>query len=82
MLYTFVILQDLGDTQQNGDHMSREAKASAQIDKPKLHQSFLEVQRAIVARIESERRVVEGCRELIRNYQVKIEKIIARVWEG
>ncbi len=42
----------------------------------------LEVQREIVARIESERKIVEGNRELIRLYEEKVKKVIARVWEG
>lgn len=42
----------------------------------------LEVQREIVARIERERSIVEGNRELIRIYEEKIKKVIERVWEG
>jgi len=37
------------------------------------------VQRKIVARIETERAIVHGNRELIRLYE---EKVIERVWEG
>ena len=40
------------------------------------------VQRAIIERIEAERRAVEACRTLIATYEAKIQKIIARVWEG
>ena len=40
------------------------------------------VQRAIIERIEAERRAVEACRTLIATYGAKIQKIIARVWEG
>jgi len=42
----------------------------------------LEVQREIVARIERERSIVEGNRELIRIYEEKVKKVIERVWEG
>jgi type I restriction enzyme M protein len=42
----------------------------------------LEVQREIVARIERERSIVEGNRELIRLYEEKVKKVIERVWEG
>jgi type I restriction enzyme M protein len=42
----------------------------------------LEIQREIVARIESERKIVEGNRELIRIYEGKVKKVIQRVWEG
>ena len=42
----------------------------------------LEIQREIVARIESERAIVHGNRELIRVYEEKVKKVIERVWEG
>jgi len=42
----------------------------------------LEIQREIVTRIERERLMVEGNRELIRIYEEKIKKVIERVWEG
>ncbi|MBN1453656.1 MAG: restriction endonuclease subunit S [Anaerolineales bacterium] len=42
----------------------------------------LEVQREIVARIEKERAIVEGNRELIRLYEGKVKKVIERVWES
>lgn len=42
----------------------------------------LEAQREIVARIERERSIVDGNRELIRIYEEKVEKVIERVWEG
>ncbi len=42
----------------------------------------LEIQREIVARIETERVIVHGNRELIRLYEEKVKKVIERVWEG
>jgi len=42
----------------------------------------LEIQREIVARIEIERAIVHGNRELIRLYEEKVKKVIERVWEG
>jgi type I restriction enzyme M protein len=42
----------------------------------------LEVQREIVGRIETERAIVHGNRELIRLYEEKVKKVIERVWEG
>jgi len=42
----------------------------------------LEVQREIVARIERERSLVEGNRELIRIYEEKVKKVIEKVWES
>jgi type I restriction enzyme M protein len=41
-----------------------------------------ETQREIVARIETERVIVHGNRELIRLYEEKVKKVIERVWEG
>jgi restriction endonuclease S subunit len=41
----------------------------------------LEVQREIVDKIELERKVVDGCRELIAINEGKIKKVIDRVWE-
>jgi len=42
----------------------------------------LEIQREIIARIETERAIVHGNRELIRLYEKKVKKVIERVWEG
>jgi len=42
----------------------------------------LEIQREIVARIETERAIVHGNRELIRLYEEKVKKVIERVWES
>ena len=41
----------------------------------------IEDQREIVAKIESERKAVEGCRELIAIYEAKIKRVIDKVWE-
>jgi type I restriction enzyme M protein len=40
----------------------------------------LEIQHTIVAEIEAEQKRVEGCRELIDLYEVKIKTVIERVW--
>jgi type I restriction enzyme M protein len=40
-----------------------------------------EVQHEIVAKIEAERKVVDGCKELIALYEAKIKKAIDKVWE-
>ena len=42
----------------------------------------LEIQREIVACIETERAIVHGNRELIRLYEEKVKKVIEKVWEG
>jgi len=41
----------------------------------------LKVQQEIVAKIEAERKMVDGCRELIKNYELKIKNVIDKVWE-
>jgi len=38
-------------------------------------------QDTIVARIETERKVIDGCRELINTYEAKIKRVIDKVWE-
>ncbi len=38
------------------------------------------VQHWIVERIEAERKVIDGCRELIKTYEEKIKRVIDRVW--
>ena len=43
---------------------------------------YLEIQRETVARIETERAIVHGNRELIRLYEEKVKKVIERVWDG
>ncbi len=41
----------------------------------------LEIQYEIIAKIESERKFVDGCRELIKIYEDKIKRVIDKVWE-
>jgi type I restriction enzyme M protein len=58
---------------------------------PKLNQEKLRsiqislpphsVQQRIVDKIEAERKVIEGCRELIKTYEEKIKRVIDKVWE-
>ena len=40
----------------------------------------LEVQLLIVDKIESERKVIDGLREMIKTYEEKIKRVIGRVW--
>mgnify|MGYP001243357073 CR=1 FL=1 len=42
----------------------------------------LEIQQEIVAHIESERKVIGGCRDLIKTYEDKIKCVIDKVWEN
>jgi type I restriction enzyme M protein len=46
-----------------------------------IHLPPLEVQQEIVAKIEAERKVIDGCQELIKTYKEKIKRIIDKVWE-
>ena len=41
----------------------------------------LEVQREIVAEIECNQKLIDGCRELIKTYEDKIKRVIDKVWE-
>jgi restriction endonuclease S subunit len=40
----------------------------------------LEIQQEIVAKIETEQKVVDGCRELMVKYEEKIKKVVDGVW--
>ncbi len=40
----------------------------------------LSVQERIVARIEAERKIIDGCNELIKTYEEKIKRVIDSVW--
>ena len=40
----------------------------------------IEVQRDIIEKIETERKMVDGCRELIALYEQKIKRIVEGVW--
>ncbi|BBB33008.1 type I restriction enzyme M protein [Thermotomaculum hydrothermale] len=40
----------------------------------------LKVQQRIVGKIEAERKVIDGCRKLIKTYEEKIKKVIDKVW--
>ena len=50
------------------------------IENFKIPLPALEIQRAIVAKIEAEQKSVDGCRELIALYEGKIKSVIERVW--
>jgi type I restriction enzyme S subunit len=47
----------------------------------KLSLPPIEAQQRIVAKIEAERKAVDGCRELIKTYEEKIKRVIDKVWE-
>jgi len=58
------------------DSINRKEIEAIQIPLPPI-----EVQQKIVAKIESERKVIDGCRELIKTYEDKIKRVIDKVWE-
>jgi type I restriction enzyme M protein len=41
----------------------------------------LRIQQEIVTSIEAERKVIDGCRELLKAYEEKIKRVIDKVWE-
>jgi type I restriction enzyme M protein len=47
------------------------------IDFPK---PSLKIQHEVVAKIEVERKVVDGCQELIKRYEVRIKRVVDGVW--
>jgi type I restriction enzyme M protein len=47
-----------------------------------IHLPPFPVQQEIVSKIEAERKVIDGCRELIKTYEEKIKRVIYKVWEG
>lgn len=53
---------------------------SLEIQNIKIPLPPLSVQQRIVDKIETERQVIEGCRELIKTYEEKIKRVIDRVW--
>ncbi|QJR21954.1 Restriction modification system DNA specificity domain [Brevinematales bacterium NS] len=57
--------------------LNQEKLRSIQIPLPPLS-----VQQRIVDKIEAERKVIDGCRELIKTYEEKIKRVIDKVWEG
>ncbi|HAJ79090.1 MAG TPA: N-6 DNA methylase, partial [Fibrobacteres bacterium] len=63
-----------GDNQRSG--LNIPILKNIQIFVPKF-----DVQHEIVSKIESERKVIEGCRDLIKIYEEKIKQVINKVWE-
>jgi restriction endonuclease S subunit len=58
------------------DSINRKEIEAIQIPLPPI-----EVQQKIVAKIEAERKVIDGCRELIKTYEDKIKRVIDKDWE-
>jgi type I restriction enzyme M protein len=80
MPYLFFLLKiNEGNIKGNGgavfDSISRKDLESIQIPLPPLS-----VQKRIVDKIEAERKIIDGCRELIKTYEEKIKRVIDRVW--
>jgi type I restriction enzyme M protein len=53
---------------------------SSDIEGISVNLPSLEIQREIVANIEAERKIIDGCRELIVKYEGKIKKVVDGVW--
>jgi len=80
--------QKFVETYLNGISLEKHITGMAQ---PKLNQAALnsllipfpniEVQQEIIAKIEAERKVIDGCRELVKTYEEKIKRVIDKVWE-
>lgn len=56
--------------------INREQLFSVDFPKPKLAE-----QQVVIAKIETESKVIDGCRELIKTYEDKIKRLIDKVWE-
>ncbi len=69
-------LKSLGDNVAAVPSLDRKNAHRINISLPPL-----EIQHEIVTKIEAERKVVEGCRELIKTYEDKIKQVIDKVWE-
>ncbi|HOM39382.1 MAG TPA: N-6 DNA methylase [Bacteroidales bacterium] len=65
----------VANTTTNISNLSHTDLKNLQIPLPPL-----EVQQKIVAKIEAERKVIDGCRELIKVYEEKIKQVIDKVW--
>jgi type I restriction enzyme M protein len=53
---------------------------SSDIEGISVNLPSLEIQREIIAEIDAERKVIDGCRELIVKYEEKIKKVVDGVW--
>jgi type I restriction enzyme M protein len=40
----------------------------------------LEVQQRIVDKIKSEQKIIDGLKEMVKNYEEKINRVIDKVW--
>ncbi|HMY66150.1 MAG TPA: restriction endonuclease subunit S, partial [Leptospiraceae bacterium] len=78
-------------SKQGREYLTSNATGAAG-NMPKINQSIvesmpiplppIEVQERIVAKIEAERKSVDGCRDLMKTYEEKIKRVIDSVWEG
>jgi restriction endonuclease S subunit len=81
-IYPFISSTDFlvnGKTQMTGTGGLQRLSAQyiANFEIPLSH---LEIQKETVVKIESERKAVEGCRELIKGYEAKIKRVVDGVW--
>jgi restriction endonuclease S subunit len=69
-------LKSLGDNVAAVPSLDRKNAHRINISLPPL-----KIQQEIVTKIESERKVIDGCRDLIKIYEEKIKRVIDKVWE-
>ena len=65
----------------NTDLFNKHYQNQSALNKIPIPLPSLEVQQEIVAKIEEERKAVEGCKELIKIYEEKIKNAVDKVWE-
>jgi type I restriction enzyme M protein len=53
---------------------------SSDIENISINLPPFKIQQEIVAKIEVERKIIDGCRELIVKYEEKIKRVVDGVW--
>jgi len=83
-----IYVKEILDSESFSSHFQNQSSGSTQkfislgfIRNLEIPLPPLEIQQEIVAKIEAERKVVDGCHELIKTYEDKIKHVIDKVWE-
>ena len=83
-----IYVKEILDSESFSSHFQNQSSGSTQkfislgfIRNLEIPLPPLEIQQEIVAKIEAERKVVDGCHELIKTYEDKIKRVIDKVWE-
>jgi restriction endonuclease S subunit len=42
----------------------------------------IDIQHGIVEKIEAERKLIDGCRQLVVRYEEKVKKVVDGIWVG